>query len=130
MKGIYFVGALAAIATSCVRDHFASLDCDARTLTPTGSLEADVVGSWDSFGIDSRVVFTFYPDGGITAVDEPNPYDPHGSLGYLQYRVFDGGIDIESNEYSASINETSLTLVQAGFAEIHPALSCRGKGFE
>ncbi len=72
---------------------FRQSDCDARTFIPTGSLEKDVIGIWDSFGIDSRVVFNFHPDGG-TDVEGPNQYAPHGGIGHLQYRVLDGGLAI------------------------------------
>lgn len=136
LKLVYSIGALAALATSCGRGgpgsdapRFTELDCTPRSVTVTGRLEKDIVGSWDSFGIDTQVVFTFHPDRGITAVGADSPYGK-GGISSFQYRVLDGGVSIDSIEYSASISESSLTLESGGVPRVHPALSCRGKGFE
>lgn len=126
MKLASCIGVL-ALLTSCG----AALDCTPRTVVPTGHLERDLLGSWDSFGKDSRVVYTFHPDGGITLVEEPNEYAPRGNIGTSAYRLIDGGVAINSLEYAATISAAALTLSEDGGAtRVHPALTCKGKGFD
>jgi hypothetical protein len=127
LKLVYCIVAISVLAISCE----GRFDCKPRTVAPTGSLEKDIIGSWDSFGIDSRVVFTFHGDGGITIVEEPNPYAPNGTVSSAPYRVLDRGVVIDSNEHSASISESSLTLGDdGGVTRVHGALTCKGTSFE
>ncbi len=127
MKLVHCLITMSALMVSCG----GRLDCKPREVTPTGNLGQDIIGSWDSFGKDSRVVFTFNGDGGVTMVEEPNQFATGGNVGASQYRILDGGVIIGSTEYGASISNNSLALAEdGGGTRVHPALSCNGKGFE
>ncbi|MBL9037035.1 MAG: hypothetical protein JNG84_00845, partial [Archangium sp.] len=55
------------------------LDCVPRTVAPTGDLRTDVLGAWDQFGVDSRVIRSFHADGGVTTYEPPNLLAPGGT---------------------------------------------------
>jgi hypothetical protein len=103
------------------------LGCRPRTVVVTGSLAQDVLGTWDRFGIDSRVVGTFYPDGGFLYTEEPNLYAPHGGSSLSAWTV-DGGVLFFGppggplNGSSASVDMEALTW--SGWR--HPAMQCPG----
>ena len=123
MKLIYFIAASGALATSCGPK---TLDCQPRTVNVTGPLETDILGSWDGFGLDSRVVATFHDDERLTFVAEESWAGPQSKT-TDQYRVLDGKVSFNGSECSAEFDEHSLTLC-GDFS--HPALTCHGKEFE
>jgi hypothetical protein len=128
MKNSGLVAITAALAVSSC----GSLDCKPRTVTLTGNLSQDLLGSWDSWGVDSRVVATFRADGGLGMVEEPNQYAPTGNIGTQSYAVLaDGGVLMNSVVYAATFNGDALVLQEdGGMARTHPALTCKGKGFD
>jgi hypothetical protein len=116
---------LAAIA-SLVGSCSTRFDCQPRSVTPSGDLRTDVLGAWDGFGIDSRVVAVFRADGGFAHVEEPNSYAPNGGTSTSPYRVLDGGVlDVGGITAAASVSGSALVLD----GRAHPALSCRGEPF-
>jgi len=131
MKLIYFIAASGALATSCGPK---TLDCQPRTVNVTGALETDILGSW---GDGAGVVTTFHAGGEWTSVVAPSARGPHGNVigDYLpsgQYGVLDGGVSLSGFEFSASIDEHSLTLSDPSGCCAHtlPAITCTGKDFE
>jgi len=48
MRLIYFIAAFGALATSCGSK---TLDCGPRTVSVTGTLETDILGSWDGAAV-------------------------------------------------------------------------------
>ena len=62
MRLIYFIVAFGALATSCGSK---TLDCGPRTVSVTGTLETDILGSWDGgvASIDEHSLTFSNPDG-------------------------------------------------------------------
>ncbi len=85
------------------------------------------------------MVTTFHAGGLVTVVVDPSNYGPHdGIIGDFlrdaEYRVVDGGVIMSGIEYSASIDEHSLTLSDPSgsgrFGFTLPALTCTGREFD
>lgn len=113
---------LASLAWSCST----RFDCQPRTVTPSGDLGTDLLGAWDGFGIDSRVVAVFRADGGLAYVEEPNRYAPNGGTSTSPYRLLDGGVlDVGGIAVAASVSGSALVLD----GRAHSALSCKGEPF-
>ncbi|MBX7098795.1 MAG: hypothetical protein K1X89_13895 [Myxococcaceae bacterium] len=103
----------------------ASTDCVARSATVTGVLSKDILGTWDGFGVDSRVLFDFHGDGGVTLVEVPNQYQRDGSAVTRAYQVADGGVVIDGQFEPAAVTDAGLRYQDRN----HPPVSCKGFGF-
>jgi hypothetical protein len=132
MKLIYFLAALGALATSCGPK---TLDCQPRTVTVTGTLETDILGSWNEAEVDINVVATFHAGGRVTFV-EASWTELVGATGSAQYSLLNSEVSIpgcwwNDCEGMASIDEHSLTFSHpdGSFPRTHPALTCHGKEF-
>ncbi len=128
MKTLLMLLSVSMFSLSCS----SAFDCQPRVAAPTGDLAKDILGSWDGFGIDSRVVATFHSDGGVTHSEQPNSYAPQGGRSTSSYQIVDGGIVVLSGaQHDATVSTTALTLTAAGGTpRAHPALTCKGQEFE
>ena len=133
MRLIYSLAALAALATSCGQKT--TLDCQPRTVNVTGTLETDILGSWNEMGVDTSVVATFHAGGRVTFVGWSAVFGS-GTPGSGQYIVQDGEVSIAGCSWTecggvASIDEHSLTFFNPNnsFPRPHPALTCHGQEF-
>lgn len=122
--------AAVAVAVTVLAVSCGKLDCEPRTAAVTGDLSQDILGSWDGFGVDSRVVYTFLPDGGLSVVEEPNMYAATGNRSRRSYQLVDGGVHLGYGPLSAEVAPTELILTDdAGYTRRHQALTCRGEEF-
>ncbi len=64
--------------TGCVGTSFNEASCRTVSKLATGDLAEDVVGTWEGFGIDSRLLYLFEADGGFRFIEPPNRYAPQG----------------------------------------------------
>lgn len=124
-RAMWVALAAVALAVSCGK-----LDCEPRTVAVSGDLSQDLLGSWDGFGVDSRVVFTFLADGGLTIVEEPNMYAPSGNRSRSGYQLADGGVRLDQGAFGAQVTPSELALADdSGYVRRHQALTCRGADF-
>ena len=70
--------------------------CEETPVEPTGDLAVDILGSWDGFGTDSRIVYVFEDGGAFRWIEPPNSYAPDGLEGGWDYSV---DADIVTFEY-------------------------------
>ena len=128
MRRRWLLSVLLAVGCS---GAYKPLDCTPRTVTPVGDLTQDVLGAWDAFGTDSRVVAVFHDDGGVTTVEEPNFYSPAGGAGHSPWSLdTDGTFHFLSQRWSASVSPAGLALSKTEGAVVHPPLTCNGALFE
>lgn len=89
--------------------------CETLSTTPTGDLALDIVGDWDGFGVDSRLVYVFGEDGSFRWIEPANRYAPEGLQGGWDYSV-DGDLvtfeypDADPSSMQASVTEDALVL--------------------
>lgn len=102
-----------------------STDCVARSAPVSGELSKDILGTWDGFGVDSRVLFDFHADGGVTLVEVPNQYQRNGSAVTRPYQVADGGVAIDGQFEPAAVTDAGLRYQDRN----HPPVTCKGFGF-
>jgi hypothetical protein len=69
---------LAATLSGCIGSGFTQAACSPASAELTGDLSTDVVGSWEGFGIDSRLVYLFRDDGSWSLFEPPNVYAAGG----------------------------------------------------
>jgi hypothetical protein len=113
--------------------------CEELSTAPTGDLAVDLIGTWDGFGTDSRLVYVFEEGGAFRWVEPPNMYAPDGLQNGWPYSV-DG--DIVTFEYpdsdpalmQATVTADTLTLTSDWEGENPRETSwarstCSGYGF-
>jgi len=62
----------------CTGSGFSSAACRTVDKAVEGDLASDVVGTWEGYGIDSRLVYLFEEGGEFRFVEPPNRYAPSG----------------------------------------------------
>ena len=70
--------AILALSAGCTGAGFTPAACHTVSRIPDGDLASDVIGTWEGFGIDSRLVYVFEEGGGFRFVEPPNSYAPGG----------------------------------------------------
>lgn len=98
--------------------------CEPRTVTPTGDLSRDLVGTWNGFGVDTNVVGTCVADGGFFYTDVGGA----GRLaGTQSWSVKDAGT-LTINGQSTQTGTATITNGSFSWADgrTHSAVTCRG----
>ncbi len=115
--------ALAGLIAGCTGSGFTPAACHTVSHPPEGDLAADVVGTWEGYGIDSRLVYLFEEGGGFRFIEPPNRHAPGGLedegswivLGEDELSVAWG--DGNSSSWIAEITEANLLLTSASAFE-------------
>ncbi|MDP7114780.1 MAG: hypothetical protein QGH45_22595 [Myxococcota bacterium] len=74
----FLATAILALTMGCTGAGFTPSACRTVSRTPDGDLASDVIGTWEGFGIDSRLVYVFEEGGDFRFVEPPNRYAPSG----------------------------------------------------
>ncbi|MCB9758390.1 MAG: hypothetical protein H6739_00985 [Alphaproteobacteria bacterium] len=115
-----------------------STDCTPASITPTGDLAQDLVGTFGSWGIDSPVYYVFEASGAWCWVEAPNIYATTGLQGEGQWTLDGDLLTIEEDNEDgvpyvmelgvATVDADTLTVDSDG-ARQHPRVTCTGYGF-
>ena len=65
-------------------------DCEELSTPLTGDLETDLVGTWDGYGTDSRILYVFEEGGDWRRVEPPNAYAPSGLEASGTWEIIEG----------------------------------------
>lgn len=76
-------------------------DCEAISVGLTGDIGSDLLGTWDGFGIDSRILYVFDDNNDWRWVEPPNSYAPDG---------------LEASGSWELVGETEVELTQNGIS--------------
>lgn len=119
--GIAGAVALAGVAwvAGCTGSAFSPAACRTVTKAVEGDLAADVVGTWEGYGIDSRLVYVFEDGGDFRFLEPPNRYAPSGLedegswivLGEDEVSVT--WSDGRSSAWTAEVTDANLLLTSA-----------------
>ena len=70
--------AATTLSTGCVGTAFTEAACHTVEKDVAGDLRQDAVGTWEGYGIDSRLVYVIGDDGSLRFIEPPNVYAPEG----------------------------------------------------
>jgi hypothetical protein len=116
-------GVLLTLAAGCTGAGFVPAACRSVERTPDGELASDVIGTWEGFGIDSRLVYVFEEGGDFRFIEPPNTYAPGGLEDEGSWIVlaedelsvtWSGG---EATAWIAEVTEANLLLTSASAFE-------------
>lgn len=79
------------LVSGCTEDT----ECSPTTVAMTGALETDVVGTFDGWGTDSPVLFTFEKGGRFFFVEAPNMYAVNGNRNEGTWSISNGELAID-----------------------------------
>lgn len=119
VKDMLLLVMIASSGTACYR----STRCSPISVPLTGALATDILGAWDGYGIDSRIILHLMPNAVARMVEPPNQYAPNGLVHSFLWNLVDAGLEFDYGDGRQSwpkavkLTETILTLSDVYLAD-------------
>jgi hypothetical protein len=113
------------LVSGCAEDT----ECDYVTKEPTGQLASDIVGCWQTFGLDTLVVYQFNPDGNYRYIEPPGEFLGAGRTVTESYTLSGDVLNMgDGTPTRAEVTRTTLRLYDYEM-NLRRAV-CTGYGFD